>query len=63
MAGKPPNPCLVFRDYNLARDPEPCLNANRNDKAKTGDCRSDVFKTMTDDPITEHKISSIFFSL
>lgn len=38
------------------RDPEPCLNANRNDKAKRSDCRSDVFKKMRDDLITEHRI-------
>lgn len=58
--------CLVFRDCrlgqqldcNLARDPVPCLDANRNDKARRGNCRSDVFKKMKDDLIAEHRFSS-----
>lgn len=45
---------LVFRDCSLVRDPGPCLNAaNGNDKAKRSACKSDVFKKMRDDLITE----------
>ena len=63
------SPPLVFRDCslgqlldcNLARDPEPCLNAHRNDKAKRGDGRRGVFKKMRDYLITGRRISSIFF--
>ena len=53
-------PRLVCRGGNLARAPEPCLKAHRNDKAKTGDGRSDVFK-MRGDLITGHRISPVFF--
>lgn len=60
LAGVSFRPRLVCRGGNLARAPEPCLKAHRNDKAKTGDGRSDVFK-MRGDLITGHRISPVFF--
>lgn len=62
------SPHLVFRDQSLGhpldcrllRVTEPRLNAPKNDEAKRGDGRHDIFKQKGDDPITEHGISSIF---